>query len=155
MGADEVGRAVNGILDATGSGAPRCPIWKLREPAVIAPFRMWDRLRWRLGRRPAKSPVRVTPAGELEPTGPVARAAHSSTPLSLTDDRPRMPRRLPHDLSPWQFVKASIRTPLHHNRFTLIAVIMSSRLLRIHQMNQGRSPRSALAVWLTGGEYGW
>ncbi len=74
-GANEAARrAVNGILDATGSGAPRCPLWKLREPGVLAPFRALDRVRWRLGRGPAPPPVRITQAGELEPSGPVARA---------------------------------------------------------------------------------
>jgi uncharacterized protein with NAD-binding domain and iron-sulfur cluster len=73
-GANEAARrAVNGILDATGSGAPRCQVWKLREPPLLGPFRTLDRVRWRLGRRPVRPPVRVTEAGELEPTGPVAR----------------------------------------------------------------------------------
>src|SRR5215213_787643 len=74
-GANEAARrAVNGILDATGSGAPRCAVWKLREPAVLAPFRTLDRLRWKLGRGPARPPLRVTAAGELEAAGPVARS---------------------------------------------------------------------------------
>lgn len=72
-GANEAARrAVNGILDATDSGAPPCRIWTPREPAVLAPFRTLDRLRWRL-RRPLQPPVRVTPEGELEPTGPFTR----------------------------------------------------------------------------------
>lgn len=74
-GANEAARrAVNGILDATGSRAPRCKLWELREPPLLAPFRALDRVRWKLGRRPAKAPVRVSARGELEPTGPVARA---------------------------------------------------------------------------------
>src|SRR5215213_4099230 len=74
-GANEAARrAVNGILDATRSGAPRCAVWKLREPAVLAPFRTLDRLRWKLGRGPARPPLRVTAAGELEAAGPVARS---------------------------------------------------------------------------------
>jgi uncharacterized protein with NAD-binding domain and iron-sulfur cluster len=74
-GANEAARrAVNGILDATGSGAQRCAVWKLREPPLLGPFRALDRVRWRLGRRPPQPPVRVTAEGELEPTGPVARA---------------------------------------------------------------------------------
>jgi uncharacterized protein with NAD-binding domain and iron-sulfur cluster len=73
-GANEAARrAVNGILDATGSGAPRCAVWKLREPGVLAPFRTLDRVRWRLGRGPAPPPLRVTERGEIEPAGPVAR----------------------------------------------------------------------------------
>jgi uncharacterized protein with NAD-binding domain and iron-sulfur cluster len=72
-GANEAARrAVNGILHATGSGARRCDLWKLREPAVLAPFRTLDRVRWRL-RRPVKPPLRLTPAGEVEATGRVAR----------------------------------------------------------------------------------
>jgi uncharacterized protein with NAD-binding domain and iron-sulfur cluster len=74
-GANEAARrAVNGILDASGSSARRCPVWKLREPAVLAPFRALDRVRWRLGRGPAPPPVRVTESGELESGGPLARA---------------------------------------------------------------------------------
>ena len=73
-GANEAARrAVNGILAATGSRAPRCTLWKLREPPLLAPFRTLDRLRWRLGRRPAKPPMRVSEDGQLEATGPVSR----------------------------------------------------------------------------------
>jgi hypothetical protein len=69
-GANEAARrAVNGILDASGSAAPRCEIWPLREPAVFGPAKALDRLRWRLFRRPAKSPLRVTEDGRVEPAG--------------------------------------------------------------------------------------
>jgi uncharacterized protein with NAD-binding domain and iron-sulfur cluster len=72
-GANEAARrAVNGILEATGSTAPRCEIWPLREPGVFAFAKLIDKLRWKLFHRPAKSPLRMTEAGELEPTGPVA-----------------------------------------------------------------------------------
>src|SRR3954452_3243538 len=72
-GANEAARrAVNGILDATGSGAPRCKLWKLEEPAAFAPARAIDRLRWKLFHRPAKPPLRVTPEGRIEAAGPVA-----------------------------------------------------------------------------------
>ncbi len=60
-GANEAARrAVNGILDAGGSNEPRCPVWRLREPALFAPARALDRLRFAL-RRPATSLVRVRP----------------------------------------------------------------------------------------------
>jgi uncharacterized protein with NAD-binding domain and iron-sulfur cluster len=72
-GANEAARrAVNAILDRTGSRASRCPVWKLREPAVFAPARALDRVRWKLFRRPPRPPLRVTPAGDLEATGPLA-----------------------------------------------------------------------------------
>jgi uncharacterized protein with NAD-binding domain and iron-sulfur cluster len=72
-GANEAARkAVNAILDATGSHADRCPTWPLREPAVFAPARLLDRLRWRL-RRPARPPARITPGGTLEPSGAIGR----------------------------------------------------------------------------------
>jgi uncharacterized protein with NAD-binding domain and iron-sulfur cluster len=72
-GANEAARrAVNGILDATHSTAPRCHVWKLREPAIFAPARALDRVRWLL-RRPAKAPVRVTAEGRIEPVGLVGR----------------------------------------------------------------------------------
>jgi hypothetical protein len=73
-GANEAARrAVNGILDATGSRAVRCEVWKPREPSVLGPFRALDRLRWAVGRRPARSPLRVTGDGELEATSTLAR----------------------------------------------------------------------------------
>jgi uncharacterized protein with NAD-binding domain and iron-sulfur cluster len=72
-GANEAARrATNGILDAEHSTAARCPVWKLREPAIFAPARALDRVRWLL-RRPAKPPVRVTPDGAVEPVGLVGR----------------------------------------------------------------------------------
>ncbi len=72
-GANEAARrAVNGILDATRSTAKRCDVWKLREPALFAPARLLDRVRWAL-RRPAKPPIRVTPDGRLEPVGVTGR----------------------------------------------------------------------------------
>ena len=74
-GANEAARrAVNAILAATGSRAEPCPVWKLREPPLLAPFRRLDELRWKLGRRPARPPVRVTEDGAVEPAGAVSRA---------------------------------------------------------------------------------
>ena len=51
-GANEAARrAVNAILDAGGSRAPRCEVWPLREPQALAPARKLDALLWRLLRR--------------------------------------------------------------------------------------------------------
>ena len=81
-GANEAARrAVNGILEATGSSAPRCEIWPLREPAAFAPARALDRIRWKLFKRPAKPPLRVTADGGLEATGPVAAGLVRLGPL--------------------------------------------------------------------------
>jgi uncharacterized protein with NAD-binding domain and iron-sulfur cluster len=81
-GANEAARrAVNGILDATGSSAPRCEIWPLREPAAFGPAKALDRIRWKLFKRPAKPPLRVTADGGLEATGPVAAGLVRMGPL--------------------------------------------------------------------------
>jgi hypothetical protein len=40
---------------------------------VLGPFRALDRIRWALGRRPARAPLRVTGDGELEATSAFAR----------------------------------------------------------------------------------
>jgi uncharacterized protein with NAD-binding domain and iron-sulfur cluster len=49
-GANEAARrAVNGILDRTGSSTTRAPIWPLQEPDYFAPLIEYDRLRFRLG----------------------------------------------------------------------------------------------------------
>jgi uncharacterized protein with NAD-binding domain and iron-sulfur cluster len=80
-GANEAARrAVNGILDATRSSAKRCDVWPLREPPALKPARTLDKLLWRL-HRPPLSPVRVTPAGEVEPAGVVSRAALAAARL--------------------------------------------------------------------------
>jgi 15-cis-phytoene desaturase len=44
-------RAVNGILEASGSGAGLCGVWPLQEPLAFAPLRQIDQLRFRLGRK--------------------------------------------------------------------------------------------------------
>ena len=71
-GANEAARrAVNGILEATGSSDPRCAVWPLREPAIFAPARAFDRILHRLG-RPPKQLVRIRD-GRVE-ASPLLRA---------------------------------------------------------------------------------
>jgi uncharacterized protein with NAD-binding domain and iron-sulfur cluster len=62
-GANEAARrAVNAILDATGSREPKCTIWPLHEPALFAPMRALDRIRYQrehgapAGGRPGPGP---------------------------------------------------------------------------------------------------
>ena len=64
-GANEAARrAVNGILDTTGSTQPRCPVWKLSEPAMFAPARAFDRLLF-AAHRPPQQQLRVV-EGRIE-----------------------------------------------------------------------------------------
>jgi uncharacterized protein with NAD-binding domain and iron-sulfur cluster len=42
-------RAVNGVLAAAGATADACPVWPLEEPALFAPLRALDRLRFERG----------------------------------------------------------------------------------------------------------
>jgi uncharacterized protein with NAD-binding domain and iron-sulfur cluster len=52
-GANEAARrAVNVIVERSGSGAERCGVWPLREPELFAPARALDRVLFRLGRPP-------------------------------------------------------------------------------------------------------
>ena len=54
-GANEAARrAVNGILERTGSNQPRCPLWELTEPAIFAPARALDHVLFALRRPPAQ-----------------------------------------------------------------------------------------------------
>lgn len=49
-GANEAARrAVNAILEHSGSRAPECEIWELKEPAVFEPLKAQDAIRYRLG----------------------------------------------------------------------------------------------------------
>jgi uncharacterized protein with NAD-binding domain and iron-sulfur cluster len=42
-------RAVNGILNASGSSAAQCTLWKLHEPEIFAPWRAMDLVRYQQG----------------------------------------------------------------------------------------------------------
>ena len=42
-------RAVNGILEASGSDAVPCPVWDLHEPEIFAPWRELDVIRYAQG----------------------------------------------------------------------------------------------------------
>jgi uncharacterized protein with NAD-binding domain and iron-sulfur cluster len=56
-GANEAARrAVNGILDASGSREQRCRIWTFREPPCFAPLRAIDRILFALG-LPQRNPA--------------------------------------------------------------------------------------------------
>lgn len=48
--ANEAGRrAVNQILNRSGSTAPRCQLWDMGMPALFMPFRLYDQVRWGQG----------------------------------------------------------------------------------------------------------
>ncbi|OMC27827.1 polyprenyl synthetase [Mycobacterium sp. GA-1841] len=66
-------RAVNGILEATGSPETKCPVWPLREPRALEPFRRLDKLQWSLGRGPVKPPIQIGLDGIAGTTGALAR----------------------------------------------------------------------------------
>ena len=83
-GANEAARrAVNGILAASGSAEPPCAIWPLREPAIFAPARALDRVRFALGRPPTQA-VTVED-GRLE----ASRFVAATAPLAGRLDRLR------------------------------------------------------------------
>lgn len=49
-GANEAARrAVNAILERSGSDRPRCGVWNLHEPDALAPFRAYDSARYHAG----------------------------------------------------------------------------------------------------------
>ena len=100
-GANEAARrAVNAILAATGSPARPCPVWKLREPPLLAPFRKLDELRWRLGRQagPAARAGDRRRRGRADRHGG-ARAARGRAPRTVgRDARPPRLVGLPHAL---------------------------------------------------------
>ncbi len=82
-GANEAARrAVNAILDATRSPAPRCALFELAEPAILRHARRLDRVRWLL-RRPARPPLRVDRHGALTAKGVLGRRRRRAR-LTLT-----------------------------------------------------------------------
>lgn len=83
-------RAVNGVLAAAGATADACPVWRLDEPAVFAPLRALDRLRFQRGMphlgyagaaatvAAASSPA--SPSSPPEPRAAVVASAVGRTP---------------------------------------------------------------------------
>jgi uncharacterized protein with NAD-binding domain and iron-sulfur cluster len=70
--ANEAGRrAVNGILEASGSNLAPCSVWRPHEPRFFAAARALDSLRFKL-RRPPKKAIRVHEDGTLEPRSGIA-----------------------------------------------------------------------------------
>ncbi len=65
-GANEAARrAVNGILERSGSTQPRCSVWRLGEPAIFAPARALDRVLFAL-RQPPLLTVRAAEDGRID-----------------------------------------------------------------------------------------
>jgi len=52
-------RAVNGILDVSGSNSTPCQLWKLHEPEIFKPLQEFDKARWQAG-LPWKDPLPLT-----------------------------------------------------------------------------------------------
>jgi uncharacterized protein with NAD-binding domain and iron-sulfur cluster len=72
-GANEAARrAVNAILERSGSAAEPCEVWKLKEPPLFAPFRALDKVLFKLG-RPARPRIRISD-GSVEAARPLAWA---------------------------------------------------------------------------------
>lgn len=65
-GANEAARrAVNGILNASGSNATPCDVWQLDEPAFLAPFKAYDRLRFGAGLPHQLPPLKKIGSGAM------------------------------------------------------------------------------------------
>ena len=125
-GANEAARrAVNAILDATNSPAPRCAVFELTEPAILRHARRLDQLRWRLFRRPARAPLRVADDGALTPA--VCSDVSSSRSLHAAEAESReRPTQRPHH--------HQRRVVVHHFHTT------SHRRERAHSHSLGRRP---------------
>lgn len=85
-GANEAARrAVNAILDRSGSAAAKCKIWNLHEPDALAPFREYDRARYKAGQPwDDRYPVVLEAAMALA-HGATGIARGGDGPLSLSE----------------------------------------------------------------------
>ena len=81
-GANEAARrAVNGILDAAGSGEPKCRVWHYSEPAVFAPARALDRVLYAM-RQPPRQLVELRgDRVEIAALGPLGEPLHDLVSL--------------------------------------------------------------------------
>jgi uncharacterized protein with NAD-binding domain and iron-sulfur cluster len=83
-GANEAARrAVNGLLDAAYSSAPRCRLWNLYEPIVFAPLRAYDQARWSTG-LPWDAQFVESMLAVLNTSSQLAKSASSDDILRLT-----------------------------------------------------------------------
>lgn len=79
-------RAVNGILEVSGSSADPCRLWKLHEPEILHPLREYDRARWEAGlpwddrfTSIVRSVLEVVhKTGVLSPGGPLSSVAKAA-----------------------------------------------------------------------------
>jgi geranylgeranyl pyrophosphate synthase/uncharacterized protein with NAD-binding domain and iron-sulfur cluster len=80
-GANEAARrAVNAVLDAAGFDGPRCDVWPLHEPDVLAPWRLYDASRYERGLPWDDSSTRVA-AHVLHEASPLLEQASVLLPL--------------------------------------------------------------------------
>jgi hypothetical protein len=87
-GANEAARrAVNGILDASGSAEPKCRVWPLSEPVMFAPLRALDRILYAM-RRPQAQLVELRgDRVELAAPGPFGEPLHDLVSLGASAAR--------------------------------------------------------------------
>jgi uncharacterized protein with NAD-binding domain and iron-sulfur cluster len=84
-GANEAARrAVNGILDRSGSDAPRCRLWQVHDPEVFEPLRIRDRLRYQRG-LPWDDRVSRAGLAAVGLAGDALQAGLASAPASLKE----------------------------------------------------------------------
>ena len=87
-GANEAARrAVNGILDASGSTEPKCRVWPLSEPMMFAPARAIDRVLYAMRRPPAQLVELRDDRVELAPLGPLGEPLHDLLSLGASAGR--------------------------------------------------------------------
>jgi hypothetical protein len=80
-------RAVNGILLSAGAATRPCRLWPLREPALFAPARALDWVRFRLGLPHLTFDARKLPAR------PAARPSTVCVRDAVAEDQPPRRRR--------------------------------------------------------------
>jgi uncharacterized protein with NAD-binding domain and iron-sulfur cluster len=87
-GANEAARrAVNGILDASGSTQPKCETWHYSEPAVFAPARALDRVLYGMRQPPRQLVALRDGRVELAALGPLGEPLHDLLSLGASAGR--------------------------------------------------------------------
>jgi len=139
-------RAVNGLLNAAGSGAPRCGVWQLHEPELFAPWRELDYIRYAQGLPWDDTLVRVG-LSFTELADKALQALESGSEEHTLTSQKASGRPLPHQAL-LQFAdreaQAGVMSDLRREATTLVERIVRLMAMRMVE-TQGTRTRATLS----------
>lgn len=135
-------RAVNGILDAAGSGAARCGVWPLHEPELFAPWREFDFIRYSRGLPWDDTFVRVGMSAASLADRAIQALESGSEEHAVSGSRPST-LALPHQAAIWaanQYAESGTVSDLRRDATDVV-----ERLVRLLALRAVEAQGTAMA----------